>query len=125
MYSIKYNTQVEYCYLRFFLVENNVDVNSLNRSGESALHLACQMGMASLTRKLLESGCDPNLQTPPPSNHCVTSTPNPVDSSNPFDDDDPAPETTTGGEIGLLSPLHFAVNGGFEEIILTFVEQAQ
>lgn len=117
-----------------------MDVNSLNRSGESPLHIASRMGMAHVVKKLLEAGANPTLQTPPiassssfsPSASVVTNLPKKVDAStNPFDDDDeindeePTSESKATEDLGLLTPLHLAVTSGFEEVVLAFVEYAE
>jgi len=99
----------------------------LNRLGESPLHIACRSGMASLTRKLLESGSNPNLQTPPPPYDCSISGSDirRQDNSNPFEDETEDTFTNPDIPVGLLSPLHLAVENGFEDIVLAFVERTE
>jgi ankyrin repeat protein len=46
-----------------FLVTQEPDVNIANRVGETPLHLAALKGFEGLTKALLESGSNPNLQT--------------------------------------------------------------
>jgi ankyrin repeat protein len=127
----------------FFLVSRGADVDSLNRDGESPLHIACQSGMASLTSKLLEKGADPDVRTPPPPFRSVPSpvkppprvARTPVVKSNPFDDDEEEEEEETAVEVpvtpvehqvvGMQTALHFAINGGFEDNVLALVEYAE
>lgn len=90
------------------------------------MHIACRSGMASLTRKLLESGSNPNLQTPPPPDSCPSSSNNQrQDNSNPFEDEIESTDASPNVLLGLLSPLHLAVEGGFEDTVLAFVEQTE
>ena len=112
----------------FFLVTNGADVNALNRNGESTLHVASRSGLSGLTKKLLHNGADPNLQTPPPpsiSTTVVSRSNN--DSSNPFGDEDDGEEVSSlpAATVGLQTALHMAVLGGYEEVILAFVEHAE
>ena len=101
----------------FFLVTHGADVNALNRNGESTLHVASRSGLSALTSKLLQNGADPNLQTPPRS-----ATIN--DNSNPFGDDEEGVASPSSA-VGLQTALHMAVLGGYEEVVLAFVEHAE
>lgn len=109
--------------------------------GESALHIASRMGMAVLVTRLLEAGCNPALQTPPPSTQAglhispKKNGPSSIhhDDSNPFgDDEDDAPSQNNkldqiGNDlvIGLQSPLHLAVLGGHDDVVHAFVQHAE
>jgi len=46
-----------------YLVSVGANVDRVNRRGETALHLASQRGLATLTTAMLVAGADPNLQT--------------------------------------------------------------
>jgi len=109
--------------------------------GESALHIASRTGMADLVTRLLEAGCNPALQTPPPSAQTGLNVspkkngPNSHhnDDSNPFgdDEDDVIPQDHkldqmgNGLVIGLQSPLHLAVLGGHDDVVQAFVQHAE
>jgi len=112
----------------FFLVTNGADVNALNRNGESTLHVASRSGLSGLTKKLLHNGADPNLQTPPPPSISTTVVSKSNNSSNPFGDEDDGEELSSLPEyatVGLQTALHMAVLGGYEEVILAFVEHSE
>ena len=110
----------------------------MNRQGESPLHIASRSGMSAVVRKLLDNGSDPNLQTPPPLRSSSISSPvkkkadESSSSSNPFGDDDEDEVYEANGHaqenvenIGLYSSIHLAVLGGFEDVILAFVEHSE
>ncbi|KZS21164.1 Rabankyrin-5 [Daphnia magna] len=110
----------------FFLVNRKADVNALNRQGESPLHIASRSGMSNLVKKLLESGSDPNLQTPPPSLSMPVQAKVADESYNPFEDDEVDQSHEEESEnIGLHSSIHLAVHGGFEDVITAFVEHTE
>uniref|UniRef100_A0A2R5LJ33 Ankyrin repeat and fyve domain-containing protein 1 n=1 Tax=Ornithodoros turicata TaxID=34597 RepID=A0A2R5LJ33_9ACAR len=46
-----------------FLVDRGAKCNIINGKGETALHVACRMGLAKLARALLDHGADPNKQS--------------------------------------------------------------
>lgn len=116
-------------------------MNGLNRQGESALHIASRTGMAVLVSRLLEAGCNPGLQTPPPPLSSQSLSPgrkkkngtanHTRDDSNPFadDDDDEGVEEESDQQksevIGLQSPLHLAVLGGHDDVVKAFVQHAE
>jgi ankyrin repeat protein len=113
----------------FFLIIHRADVNALNRNGESTLHVASRSGLTALTIKLLQNGADSNLQTPPlPSSRTTMVSKSNNDSSNPFDDEDDGEEevpSLPATAAGLQTALHMAVLGGYEEVILAFVEHSE
>lgn len=83
--------------------------------------------MSGLVRKLLDNGSDPNLQTPPP---CLSSQIQPVkvldECSNPFGDDEVDEQVQeVEQESGLHSSIHLAVQGGYEDVVMAFVEHAE
>ncbi len=108
-------------------MNHKADVNALNRQGESPLHIASRSGMSAVVRKLLDNGSDPNLQTPPPSHSSPIHSAKVADeSSNPFGGDDESDEIQEEiPDIGLHSSIHLAVHGGFEDVVMAFVEHAE
>lgn len=113
-------------------MNHKADVNALNRQGESPLHIASRSGMSAVVRKLLDSGSDPNLQTPPPTFSSpvqakVAEVAKVADESyNPFEDDEvDQTQEEEIQEIGLHSSIHLAVHGGFEDVITAFVEHTE
>lgn len=46
-----------------FLSEHATNVNHVNAQGQSAMHIACETGLAKLVAALLKAGGNPNLQT--------------------------------------------------------------
>ena len=46
------------------LLEGGADINVRDRAGNTALHLAAQVGDLSLVRALLAKRADPNVRTP-------------------------------------------------------------
>lgn len=108
------------------MVNRKADVNALNRQGESPLHIASRSGMSALVKKLLESGSDPNLQTPPPSLSSPVQAKVADESYNPFEDDEvDQTQEEQIQHIGLHSSMHLAVHGGFEDVISAFVEHTE
>lgn len=83
--------------------------------------------MSSVVRKLLDSGSDPNLQTPPPSLSSPVQLAKVLDeSSNPFGDDEVDEQVAESiHDSGLLSSIHLAVHGGYEDVVMAFVEHAE
>ena len=111
-----------------FLLSNGVDVNAMNRRGETALHVACQSGMANLVRQLLDAGADANVLTPP---EALQDSGCGLDTSNPFGDDDEEEEGAESQQSGAdqeassQSALHFAISRGLDDVVAAFVDYAR
>jgi rabankyrin-5 len=86
-----------------YLVEQGVTVNHWNKHGETALHLASQYGLETLTRTLLKYHADPNMRT----NATVSTS-----------DDDNI-------RIGLQTPVHRAIYARQENLLDFYINNRE
>ena len=80
-----------------FLVDHGADPNRANSVGETGLHVAASKGLAELTKAILKSGANPDLQT----------------------------AASASSEVSRQTALHLAILNKHVEVIRVFLEQSQ
>lgn len=81
-----------------FLVDHGADLNRTNSKGETGLHIAASRGLSELSKAILKSGANPDLQT----------------SMSP-----------TSSEVYRQTALHLAILNKYVDVIKVILEQAQ